>query len=59
MTSVFDGPIVVDDVESAKKLMDILMSDEPVELIPHNPFFREELKRGEELLKQCLLRSKR
>ena len=59
MTSVFDEPIMIDDRATAKKLMEIMMSDEPVEPLPHNPFFKEELKRGEELLKQCLLRSKR
>ena len=57
-TNTFDRPIIVNDPESVKKLLDIMESDAPKNPMPRHSTTDEELKRGEELFRKCVERSK-
>lgn len=57
-TNTFDRPIILDDPESVKKLLDIMESDVPESITPRHCSTDEELRRGEELFRKCVERSK-
>ncbi len=57
-TSTFDRPIILDDPESVKKLLNIIESDASENPTPRHSPTDEELRRGEELFRECVKRSK-
>lgn len=57
-TSTFDRKIEIQDVESLKKLIDVMNADAPQKPLSQHPFSDAERERSERLLKQCLSRSK-
>ena len=58
-TSTFDRKIEINTIESAKKLITVMASEVPAKPLSDHPFTKVDRDRGEELLRQCLLRSKR
>mgnify|MGYP004691669713 FL=1 len=57
-TNTFDRPIILDDPESIKKLLDIMESDAPKSTTPRHRTTDEGQKRGEELFRRCVERSR-
>ena len=57
-TSSFDREIIISDFNSAKKLMDMQLSEKPRTSEYNNGKVVSDRERGEELLKQCLSRSR-
>lgn len=57
-TNTFDRPIVLNDSESVKKLFSIMESDVPENPTPRHCTTDEDWKRGEELFRKCVERSK-
>lgn len=57
-TNTFDRPIVLSDPESVKKLLNIMESDAPKNSTPRHHITNEEQKRGEELFRRCVERSR-
>ena len=57
-TNTFDRPIVLSNPEEVKKLLNIMESDAPESIIPRHRTIDEELRRGEELFRKCVKRSK-
>ncbi len=57
-TNTFDRPIILDDPESVKKLLDIMESDVSRDSKPRHHITDEEQKRSEELFRKCVERSK-
>ena len=51
-TKSFETAFVINDIESAKRLYEIMLSDESVPPLSNNPFSSEDRKRGEDLLKR-------
>ena len=58
-TSTFERKIEISDPESVKKLIDIMIKDEPVKPISEHPYTTAERERSDRLLKQCLSHSRR
>ncbi len=58
-TSTFERKIEIQDVESLKKLIDVMNADVPKKRLSQHPFSDAERERCDRLLKQCLSRSKR
>lgn len=57
-TNTFERKIELRDVESIKKLMEVMNEDSPKMPLIKNPFSNEERKRSENLLNRSLLRSR-
>ena len=57
-TATFDRTFVVEDLEDQERLLKLLNSDSPQMVHAKPPYSQEERKRSEELLRQCLSRSK-
>lgn len=57
-TSTFDRKIEITDMESFKKLLDVIASDAPTKPLSEHPFTGAERDRSDTLLKQLLSRSK-
>lgn len=57
-TSTFERKIELNDPESLRKLIDIMIAEAPAKPLSKHPFSGEERDRSERLLKQCLSRSK-
>lgn len=58
-TNTFERKIIIKDPESLKRLERIMSDKTSRKPISKHPFSSEDRKRGEELLKQCPLRSQR
>ncbi len=58
-TSTFERKIEITDIESARRLMKIASEEVPAKPLLHHPFSKIERDWGEELLRQCPLRSTR
>lgn len=58
-TSTFERKIEIRDPKALKRLIDIMNTDAPAKPLSRNSFSDAERERSEELLKQCLSRSKR
>ncbi len=58
-TNTFERKIELRDVESVKKLYDVLNSDTSIMNLTKQPFSEADRKRSEKLLSQSLLRSRR
>lgn len=57
-TNTFDRPIILSNAEEVEKLLSIMESDAPENPIPIHRTTDEEQKRGEELFRECVKRSK-
>lgn len=57
-TSTFERKIVIKDPESIKKLIQIMAEDVPKKSLYRHLYTEEDRKRSDELLKQCLSRSR-
>ena len=57
-TSTFDRKLEIPDVESLKKLIDVMNADAPQKPLSQHPFSDAERERSDRLLKQCLSHSK-
>lgn len=57
-TNTFDRPIVLSDPESVKKLLTIMDADASENPTPRHYISDEERKRGEELFRKCVERSR-
>lgn len=57
-TSTFEEKIELTDVESVKKLMDVIKEDVSKQPLSKHPYTDKEREESEWLLKQCLSRSK-
>lgn len=58
-TSTFDREIEINTIEAAKRLLTVMESEATPKPLSDHPFTKVDRDRGEELLRQCLLRSKR
>lgn len=57
-TSTFDRKIVISDPKSIEKLIEIMNREAPKEPISDHPYTEAERERVDQLLQQCLSRSK-
>lgn len=57
-TSTFERRIELTDPESVRKLIDIMNAEPPVNPLSEHPYSEEDRRRGEDLLRKCLSRSK-
>lgn len=57
-TNTFDRPIILSNAEEVEKLLSIMESDVPEDPTPRHHISDEEQKRGEELFRKCVERSK-
>lgn len=58
-TSTFERKIEITDPESVKKLISVMMKDAPQKPISTHPYTSAERERSDQLLRQCLSRSRR
>ena len=56
--STFERKLEITDIASLKKLIKIMESDKPEAPLSDHPYSDTERERSEDLLKQCLSRSK-
>lgn len=57
-TNTFDRKIEIRDPESIEKLVQIMNEDAPKKPLSEHPYTAAERERSEQLLKQCLSRSR-
>lgn len=57
-TNTFERKIEIQEIESLKKLIDVMSADVPVKPLSQHPFSDAVRDRSDRLLKQCLSRSK-
>lgn len=58
-TSTFERKIKITESESINKLMAVMAKDAPKEPLSDHPYSEADRERSEQLLKQCLFRSRR
>lgn len=58
-TNTFEREIVIRDPESVKKLFAVMSDETSTRPLSEHPYTAAERKRSEQLLKQCLSRSRR
>lgn len=56
-TNTFERKLEINDVESLKKLLDVMNTDAPKITLSEHPFSHEERKKSDALLKQFLSHS--
>lgn len=58
-TNTFERKIEISDPESVKKLFTIMTKEKPQEPLSTHPYTTAEREKSDQLLKQCLSRSRR
>lgn len=58
-TSTFERKIEISDPESVKRLVAVMEKDAPKKLLSDHPYTAAERERSDQLLRQCLSRSRR
>ena len=58
-TSTFERKIEISDPESIRKLADVMAKETPDRPLSEHPYTAAERERSDQLLRQCLSRSRR